>query len=76
MAAGRSEAERMARHNAELKLALAENLSLPEARERLARQRWQAADRARAERLGRCGTATAPCSPSERQPYWWERDDL
>lgn len=73
------EAERLARHNAEMRLALAENLSLAEARTRLARERYQ--------RLTRCGTDAREATPdAERKihsppdavarpaaQYWWQK---
>lgn len=72
------EAERMARHNAEMKLALAENLSLAEARSRLARERYL--------QRTRCGTHARELPPTDKGPlpqsaageredpqFWWQK---
>lgn len=81
MALRLSEAERLHRHNQEMKLALDEGLSLAEARWRLFQERMNAADRMRDQRFaaidqencarrdGRLGLD----SPA-RPPFWWERD--
>lgn len=74
----RDPAAALAKHRAEMRLALAEGLSLAAARDRLARARWIAAD----ERLKRqrcaaaspshsnCGTAAT----SQQLPeQWWQR---
>jgi hypothetical protein len=81
MAARLPEAERLRRHNEEMQLALAENLTLAEARRRLVEKRIGASKWARDQRLAqierqnlerwqRCGTA----DHGERTPFWWERD--
>lgn len=69
-----SAAERRARHIVEMRLALAENLSLEEARTRLAKQRWAEADSLRQQRNARCGTEDQgePEGP-QRPEYWWEK---
>lgn len=80
-----TEAERMRRHNEEMRLALAENVTLLEARQLLAVRRWRKFE-ATFERRRRCGTADvaspaaaveegAPPPPdAPREPrFWWER---
>lgn len=73
----------MRRHNAEMKLALAENLPLAEARHRLFLRRMEAMDRARDERLARIDEENRrrregerrerdPAHPANRSRYWWE----
>lgn len=82
-----TEAERLRRHNEEMKLALAENCTVLEARRRLALRRWNEFN-ARMQRRRRCGTGAAaePSAGTDytialtngggplRQPFWWERD--
>jgi hypothetical protein len=82
-----TEAERLRQHNEEMKLALAENVPVLEARRRLA-ARSRRAFEASIERRQRCGTTDArePSVETDyaiplayggapaRQPYWWERD--
>jgi hypothetical protein len=83
MGARLPEAERLRRHNEEMKLALIENIPLAEARMRLFRERIGATDRARDERIAGieqekrerrnerlCGTV----DEASRAPFWWERD--
>lgn len=82
-----TEAERMRRHNEEMKLALAENITVLEARRRLAARRWREFEEAIGRRQ-RCGTAAvenppAPLPaadivpPTPQEPkYWWQREDL
>ncbi len=80
-----TEAERLARHNAEMKFALANGCTVLEARTRMARQRWQEfqdEQEARFERVRRCGTSERPSTPREfagepapqAQPqFWWQK---
>lgn len=80
---GGGEAERLRRHNEEMKLALAEDLTLAEARSRLSMQRFREWEAQRAVRQ-RCGTADvapqqsdvlqndSPSAP-ERPQFWWDR---
>ncbi|MEO6359991.1 MAG: hypothetical protein ABIO43_05380 [Sphingomicrobium sp.] len=73
------EAERMRRHNEEMKLALAEDLPLSEARRRLAFQHYREWEQRKALRE-RCGTADVAAvaetiaqspPPQESPRYWW-----
>lgn len=81
-----TEADRLRQHNEEMKLALAENVTVLEARRRLATRRMREFEAA-IERRQRCGTAdhqpsaetdyTIPLTysgGSARRPFWWERD--
>lgn len=77
---GEREAERLRRHNEEFRYALAHNVTLIEARRRLAQLRFAELE----ERvhpplkppIARCGTEIPQahqCPPSgTRQHYWWE----
>ncbi|RHW17168.1 hypothetical protein D1610_11505 [Sphingomonas gilva] len=67
MTAATDTVRRLARHRAEMQRALADNCSLDEARDRIARDRWQAATDSLARR---CGTVAAPVRhPNIRLPY-------
>lgn len=82
-----TEAERLARHNAEMQFALANNCSVLEARTRMARIRWLEFEREAEERwecVRRCGTSSdRPVqSDGQGQPvpadrpgpqYWWQK---
>jgi len=80
-----TEAERLARHNDEMRFALANNCTVLEARIRLNRQRWQELQErqeARFERVRRCGTSDRPVDSGPAQPtpadepapqYWWQK---
>lgn len=79
------EAARLRQHNEEMKLALAENVTVLEARRLLAARRWREFEAAM-ERRQRCGTSATEKLPAHhvgspvpppaqhREPYWWERD--
>jgi hypothetical protein len=83
-----TEAERLRQHNEEMKLALAENLTVLEARRRLAFRRWKEFE-AGLDRRRRCGTSAAPnagqAQPSLEPPhalveasaprFWWQDRD-
>lgn len=78
----RSEAERMHQHNEEMRLALAEGISLSDARWRLFQQRMEAADRARNLRLAVIGDENRArrdeqlgTSSEDRPHFWWEDRD-
>jgi hypothetical protein len=77
-----SEADRLRQLNEEMKLAMAENCTVLEARRRLALRRWRAFEE-RLDRRRRCGTAAVdPITPErlrapspEAQPTFWWKDD-
>lgn len=60
MAARLTEAVRLARHNAEMKLALAENITVIEARRRISIRTWREFEE-RVARRKRCGTVLTDC---------------
>lgn len=62
-----SAASRRAIHREEMELALYEQLPLAEARDRLARRRWDAVDRRLAARR-----LPAESPPAERPRFWWQ----
>lgn len=79
-----TEAERLRRHNEELKLALAENITVLEARRLLAARRWREFDE-KMDRNRRCGTtdsgqgqlqsdyvASPPARPAQDASFWWK----
>lgn len=80
------EAERLRRHNEEMRFAMEHNLSLADARYQLFQERMRRMDAARDERVaarvderrGRrnerlCGTSAGEAG-SEGPHYWWDRD--
>jgi hypothetical protein len=83
-----TEAERLRQHNEEMKLALAENVTVLEARRRLSVRRWREFEKAM-DRRRRCGTSpdvdrgqlqsdyVASAAPPEAQAprFWWQDRD-
>jgi hypothetical protein len=67
--------ERMRRHREELQYALAHNLPLKVARDRMAEERWRA--RAHAVEALRDAGRGMPAPVPEAEPrrcFWWDRD--
>lgn len=74
MAAIEPEAIRLKRCRELFERAAAENVTLPEARRRMAQERWAATDRKLAS--ARCGTADVARDNADqdgRQLDWWQR---